>query len=112
MARGYGFHRSTLSRLLGHLDIQYVHVPELGIPSDFRQSLDTFEDYQKLFEQYEATTLISENDAIMRVASLITERPSVLICMEADPAYCHRARVANRVADLVQLPIIHLGTEG
>jgi uncharacterized protein (DUF488 family) len=108
VARRFGFHKSTLSRLLGHLGIEYLHVPELGIASSSRQDLNAYEDYQKLFASYEATTLESESAAIERVSRLISERPSVLVCMEADPKYCHRSRLANRVAEITHLPLAHL----
>ena len=108
VARRFGFHKSTLSRLLGHLKIEYVHVPELGIPSSFRQDLDSYEDYDRLFKRYEAATLSSEKPAISNVARLVSERPSVLVCMEADPKYCHRSRLATRVAAATSLPVTHL----
>jgi uncharacterized protein (DUF488 family) len=41
VARRYGFHRSTLNRLCGNFDIDYLHVPELGIRSELRQNLST-----------------------------------------------------------------------
>ena len=108
VARRFGFHKSTLSRLLGHLKIDYVHVPELGIPSSFRQELESYEDYERLFKRYEAKTLTSEQSAIDNVASLVLERPSVLVCMEADPKYCHRSRLATRVAAATKLPVTHI----
>jgi uncharacterized protein (DUF488 family) len=108
VARRYGFHRSTLSILLGRLGIDYVHVPELGIPSSFRQQLATYADYERLFKKYEAKTLSTEESAIGNVARLVAERPSVLVCMEADPEYCHRSRLASRVAAETSLPVTHL----
>ena len=111
IARRYGFHRSTLNRLCGYLDIEYVHAPALGISSDKRQALETMDDYAALFRNYERTTLKNETDAIAQVVSLIKERPSALVCMEANPVCCHRSRLANVVAKHSQLPIRHLGGE-
>lgn len=111
VARRYGFHKSTLSRLLGRVDIDYVHLPQLGIPSALRRSLECPDDYHELFQRYENTTLRSEHASIDHVAKLISEQPSVLICMEADPAFCHRTRLAQRVAKLTGLDIIDLGTD-
>ncbi|MCA9012767.1 MAG: DUF488 family protein [Planctomycetaceae bacterium] len=108
IARRYGFHRSTLKRLTANLEIDYVHVPELGIKSNLRQNLDTMDDRTKLFDQYEATTLAMNAEAIDRVASLIRETPSVLVCMEADAICCHRSRVAERIAQRTSLPIENL----
>ena len=75
IARRFGFHKSTLCRLLGHLDIEYVHIPELGIASSLRQDLQCDEDYEALFLAYEQTTLKTETAAIQRAAELIAERP-------------------------------------
>lgn len=108
IARRYGFHKSTLNRLCGKLDIEYVHVPELGIRSDKRQELDTQADYDALFKDYEHTTLKKETAAIEKVAGLVQERPSVLVCMEAEPCQCHRLRLANSVASQTGLEIVNL----
>ena len=111
IARRYGFHRSTLNRLCGYLDIEYVHVPDLGISSDKRQALECMHDYEALFKTYERTTLKTETESIAKVTSLVEERSSVLICMEADPICCHRSRLANVVSKRSGLPVRHLGVE-
>src|SRR3954454_5138007 len=49
IARRYGFHRSTLSRLLGRLDIEYRHFAELGIRSEIRQRFPADGDRSKMF---------------------------------------------------------------
>lgn len=110
VARRYGFHRSTLARLSGKLGIDYQHVPSLGIRSEKRQSLETADDYAALFDDYERTTLREESESIDLVKSLVTERPSVLVCMEADHKSCHRSRLANEVSARSGLPIKHLGS--
>lgn len=108
IARRFGFHKSTLSRLLGHVQIEYVHVPELGIASSLRQNLKTDQDYEQLFDDYESTTLAEERAAIAYVSELVAERPSVLVCMESSHEYCHRSRLANCVAEATSLPLAHL----
>ncbi len=110
IARRYGFHKSTLDRLCGRLDIEYVHVPKLGIRSEKRQELDGLESYERLFADYEQTTLTEESEAIDDVVRLAAEKPSVLVCMEADHYYCHRSRLANEVSLRSGLPIEHLGS--
>jgi hypothetical protein len=108
IARRYGFHKSTLQRLTSKLNIDYVHVPELGIHSANRQNLDTMYDRELLFDKYEATTLQSETNSIASVAKLMKERPSVLVCMEAEPKCCHRSHLAAAVSNLTKLPVKHL----
>jgi uncharacterized protein (DUF488 family) len=108
IARRYGFHRSTLERLCNHLGMKYSHVPELGIPSNQRQQLSTDSDYQTLFQHYERTTLKTEIPAIQTVSHWVRQTPSVLVCMEANPASCHRSRLAGPVSRSTGLPIVHL----
>jgi uncharacterized protein (DUF488 family) len=108
VSRRYGFHKTTLARLCKFLDIEYFHVPELGINSQNRLNLKTFADYQAVFTQYKAVTLKVELDAIDKVTGLVREKPSVLVCMEADPVYCHRTLLAQHIADKTSLPVKHL----
>jgi uncharacterized protein (DUF488 family) len=98
-------------RLCGKLDIEYVHIPELGIASEERRALGSDAAYEVLFNRYERTTLVDRRDLIERVASLVQEKPSVLVCMESDPSKCHRARLAVPVSDCIGLPIVHLRPE-
>lgn len=107
-ARRYGFHKSTLSRLLNQLEMEYRHFAELGIPSEIRQLFPADGDRGLMFDEYEISTLRRESAAVRDVAKLVSERPSVLVCMEAEPACCHRSRLANPVAKLTDLPIVHL----
>ena len=110
VARRYGFHRSTLARLCGNLEIDYQHLPRLGIRSDLRQGLFTQEDRDLLFDRYEATTLVDGSAEVQHVATLMREKASVLVCMEAQPCECHRSRLAQAVAAITNLPIRHLSS--
>lgn len=108
ISRRYGFHKSTLTRLSERVGIDYVHVPELGIASDDRQDLDLPGARLRLFEKYERTTLVRESAAIARVAALVEEKPSVLVCMESCHTECHRSRLANAISVKTRLPLRHL----
>lgn len=108
IARRFGFHKSTLKRLCDSLDIAYFHLPELGIPSDMRKSLETQDDYERLFADYRQTTLESEAVAIEGVIELVKSKPSVLVCMEAKPQCCHRSHLANVVSNRSHLQVKHL----
>ncbi len=108
VSRRYGFHKSTLTRLCGKLGIDYVHLPQLGIRSGARQDLDRPGARAELFETYNAKTLTTESAAIDRVASMLADRPGVLVCMEAEPCECHRSHLARPVAERSGLEIKHL----
>jgi len=107
VARRFGFHKSTLGRLSHNLGIKYVHLPENGIPSEWRANLNSLSDYERLFDRYEQE-IISE-EKVKKTAGLMTEEPSVLVCKEADPRYCHRTRLARHINNLTGLNIIDLG---
>lgn len=112
VARRYGFHKSTLSQLASKVSIEYVHVPELGIPSELRRDLQCPRDYVDLFGEYSRSILPQKQDAVARVSRLIAEKPSVLLCMEADPAMCHRTTLAVEVSRRTGLPVRDIrGTE-
>lgn len=111
VSRKYGFHKSTLANLAGKLNISYEHIPELGIPSEHRINLETLKDYEALFDSYEREILPVNRQAVDKAATLIRSIPTVLICQEADPRYCHRTRLALHIHHLTGLKVYDLGAE-
>ncbi len=105
ISRRYGFHKSTLSRLCQNLHITYRHVPEVGIPSELRANLRHPSDYIPLFKNYEREILPAQLGTIKKITSWIESRPSVLVCMEANPDSCHRSHLAAQVANHTKLMI-------
>lgn len=108
ISRRYGYHECTFMRLCNSVGIEYTHVSELGIPSSERSSLSNPSDYERLFARYRQTTLNAHPEAICKVARMLRDGPSVLVCREADPAFCHRALLAQALQMFVDLPIVHL----
>ena len=108
IARRYGFHKSTLSNLSEQVGIEYVHIPELGIPSADRAGLDVTVTRSDLFARYERERLPMQKSAVTSLAESMREKPSVLVCMEAAPCECHRSLLADRLAVRTGLPVIHL----
>lgn len=105
LSRKYGFSKSTLKEAVERVGLLYVHIPELGISSDKRQSLVTQKDYDRLFAHYECTTLKEATDAVASVRKLLTEHRRVaLTCFEADVCMCHRGRVVKALASSANPP--------
>lgn len=101
LSRKYGFSKKTLSETLRKLNIVYIHIPELGIESDKRQELSTQSDYDKLFKQYERTTLKSNATQLEKLNSLLLEYKRVAItCFESNQCMCHRSIVAQALTKL------------
>jgi hypothetical protein len=97
LSRKYGFSKSTLSHACEGLGIRYEHLPELGIPSEQRQDLETQADYDKLFVSYERQTLSRQTKTLIKIASWIKEEGQrvALTCFELLPHQCHRHCVAE-----------------
>lgn len=110
LSRKYGFAKKTLQNACESVNIKYIHLPELGIKSEKRKHLNTQDDYDSLFVDYEKEILPNQEKEINFIHSLIKTYGRVaLTCYEALPKQCHRTRVANAVHFLdLQIPIIHL----
>ena len=108
MSRKYGFSGKTIKRLCANVDIEYVHVPSLGIPSSLREDLTSPEAYQRLFDRYERDIIPGVTTNIADVAELCAEKPSALMCFEATSDMCHRGRLASYVAKESSLEVKHL----
>ncbi|MDR3261983.1 MAG: DUF488 domain-containing protein [Tannerella sp.] len=94
----YGFSKSQLEMACKGVGINYVHIPALGIESEFRQDLRSQKDYDILFNNYEKTVLKSNNESIGIIVSLLKKDNRVaLTCFEKNPLQCHRSRVAKQL---------------
>jgi len=99
MSRKYGFSKNTLARGCEGVGIRYEHLPELGIASEQRQSLDTQADYDALFADYERTWLPKQGSALKQIQGWIEAGERVtLTCYEHQPNQCHRHCVAEALA--------------
>jgi hypothetical protein len=97
LSRKYGFSKSTLSHACEGVGIRYEHLPELGIPSEKRQDLETQTDYDELFADYERTTLPKQTPALAKIAGWIRAEGQrvALTCYELLPQQCHRHCVSD-----------------
>lgn len=108
ISRRYGFHKSTLSRLCYKVGIEYIHVPELGVPSEWRQELETEESFRNLFERYETEVLDKQLDILSKLAKETSIKTSALMCRELEHTHCHRSRLAARLSKINGLPVREL----
>jgi uncharacterized protein (DUF488 family) len=107
-SRKYGFVSSILESTCRKLDIEYIHIPELGIPASLRKNLKDKASYRALLERYENEILPPNQLEIDRVVELFTLGPSTLLCFESDPEMCHRSRLAKRVSESTDLRVVNL----
>lgn len=105
----YGFSKKTLENALTQLDINYLHIPELGIESKDRQDLSSIESYNDLFDTYEKDVLIHSDVYIKKIVDEFKDQKRiVLTCFEKDYHYCHRSRICNLIENQYGVSIKHL----
>jgi len=109
ISRRFGFHKSTLMRLCQSVGLRYEHIQELGVPSSWRQELETESAYNALFQRYEREILLKQEKILTEVASNMKTGPTALLCREADPVHCHRSHLASKLQTLNNLAVIDLG---
>lgn len=98
ISRKYGFSKSTLARGCEGVGIRYEHVPELGIASERRRTLETQADYDALFADYERTWLPHQSAHLAKIEAWLDAGERVtLTCYEHEPSQCHRHCVAERL---------------
>jgi uncharacterized protein (DUF488 family) len=108
VSRKYGFSGLRLREFCKKLGLEYRHVPSLGIPSTERAGLNGFASYQHLLNRYEQAMLPDRLTQVKEVGYLMRRQPAVLVCVEKDVRCCHRSRLAEAVADVTGLEVIHL----
>lgn len=92
-SRNPGFRGAALARSLAAHGMDYLHLPELGAPPDLR-ALAAAGEYDRFFQAYREHAM-ARADVLDRLATLLLERPGCLLCLEADPARCHRSALAE-----------------
>ena len=97
----YGFSKSQLKKYCESLGIRYIHIPEVGIQSKQRQSLNTQADYDKLFAEYRKQNLTKTVSTQTQILNLLKENKRIaLTCFEANICKCHRKHLAEAIENL------------
>lgn len=92
----YGFSKTKLQHYLESAVIKYIHIPELGIPSEMRLNLINTSDYEELFQYYQSEMLPKQSDALDKLKNLQSKYARIaLTCYEADYKACHRHKIAE-----------------
>ena len=103
LSRKAGFSRQQLASYCARVNIEYRHLPELGIPSHRRQELKTLADYEALFAVYRREDLPTMQPAIVQLGELLKEFERVaLTCFEKEHHCCHRHCVAEEMNKCIE----------
>lgn len=98
----YGFNKYWLNRFLPEFGIKYINTPDLGIEEEIRETLTG----ENLWEYY-IGELNKKEHLLTSLVKGIEKEPTVLLCYEMSPEDCHRSRLAKRIKQIVDLPIIN-----
>lgn len=103
-SRKPGFSKRALSAALDEAGIGYVHMKPLGTPAAGREAARSGkpEVMRRIFAAHLAGT--EPQAALADLTDLAKRQAVCLLCLEADPAQCHRTLVAEAIG----LPITHL----
>lgn len=107
-SRKRDFSKKALAAHLERAGLRYCHLKALGNPKAGRDAARAGDMalYRRLFSEH----LESEpaRDALAAAADLTRQASACLMCLERDPAQCHRLIVAERIAARTSQTIRHL----
>lgn len=98
LSRRPGFSKTPLRTALGEAGIEYVHLKALGTPAEGRAAARAgrHKDLERIYAgQLELPEAMAQSAQMLDLAA---EKPSALLCMEREPAHCHRTLLLGAVA--------------
>ena len=101
LSRKFGFSKNQLKSFCESLGINYIHIPEVGIQSEYRQELNSQTDYDKLFNKYRKNNLKQTISYQEQILKLVAKHHRIaLTCFEADIHQCHRLSLSDAITEL------------
>jgi uncharacterized protein (DUF488 family) len=108
-SRRPGFAKTKMAANLASVGIDYIHIRDLGTPSDGRAAArrGRHDEMKQIFAEHMKTE--AARDAFASLIDLIEQgRRVCLLCFEADPEHCHRNLVAQALVGEIDCDILHL----
>ena len=106
-SRKPGFSKAPLEQALRAANIEYIGIPKLGTDKASRDRYSSDADMAGLLQEYRRK-LERNVEHYERAKRLARERPSAIMCYEADSKNCHRQVIEERMA-ADGFRIVHLG---
>lgn len=92
------FNRKSLAAALPEHGIDYLHLPELGIPREVRTRLASNPaEFARWYDTNVVPLFLGETYPRLRATA---RSPLAFMCAEKDPAGCHRSRLAAALEGL------------
>src|SRR6185436_2082014 len=108
-SRRPGFAKTALAANVATIGVEYLHLRGLGTPAEGRAAARAgrHDEMRAVFMEHLETP--EAQDELERLAELVRSgRRVCLLCLEADPAHCHRSMVAEALQQLVPVQIQNL----
>ena len=104
-SRRPGFSKTMLAANLAEAGIEYVHLRQLGTPSDGRAAARAgrVAEMHAIFEKHMQEPAAQLE--LIRCAEIVSDRRAALLCYEADAAGCHRTIVADMLRERLPLEV-------
>jgi uncharacterized protein (DUF488 family) len=108
-SRRPGFSKRQLEAGLAERDILYLHLRDLGTPTEGRLAARSGKvvDMFRIYETHLGTPQAREELDVL--ASLVRSSQRIcVLCYERNPAQCHRRRIAEVMHERTGVPVEHL----
>jgi uncharacterized protein (DUF488 family) len=89
ISRRRGFAKTALSETMKAVGIEYLHMRDLGNPKPYRDLYKSGK-VDEGRERYTAYLHEEQREALERLASILPEKKTALMCVEHDASVCHR----------------------
>jgi len=90
------YRKAKLEKALQDSGIFYYNLNQLGAPSSLRKALNKGINYNEFFHKYkEHLTLHYQEYELLK--KVISTAPTVLLCYERDPEFCHRSVITSEL---------------
>ncbi|MBS0235758.1 MAG: DUF488 domain-containing protein [Proteobacteria bacterium] len=94
----YGFSGSDLQAALALVNIQYIHMPELGVSVEQRRNMEDSHIHYNLLQKYEQS-LPQKSQHLQTLLSVLQKHRRIAItCFERNYRACHRSKIASWLA--------------
>jgi Protein of unknown function, DUF488 len=104
ISRRRGYAKSALGQTFADVGIEYVHVRALGNPKPTRDLYKSgrVEEGRAGYGEY---LLGEQRDALGGLVTMLRENRSALLCVEHDPATCHRTVILEALSEELGLDL-------
>ena len=106
----WGFSTKQLQYITEQCEIEYIHIPELGIEGNLRKGLKSRADYERLFAKYKKTLRhVRKEKALREIQDTFKNHQRIaLTCFEKEHTSCHRNQVAQAITGYCNIKVKHL----